>query len=191
MTEPVQNVPAIGVSFVANLNERQQLTFQTYFGRDEDDATANEILDRFVRLASRQAAAAEIEGIEAEIRRHEQALQQYQEDFERLEREFAVKDAKANVEMEELNRQATETFELAYQEHADSGRQTEFTPKGHVAARLKQFDAARAKAREDREKMHAERNVACANLDISRKRYLGEIERLKGELAKRRAIIGV
>lgn len=87
MTEHAVKAPAIGVSIVCDLPPGKQMTLQTFFDQDAEDADANALVDRLVKLADRQRALASLPQLRKDLKKQEETLAKMQADFARLEAE--------------------------------------------------------------------------------------------------------
>lgn len=72
--EAVEKVIATGVSIVVGLTNDRQITFQTGFEGDEEDAAINRRFDRIMRLADRQKAKYSMKEAVKELAQREKAL---------------------------------------------------------------------------------------------------------------------
>jgi hypothetical protein len=87
-----KSVPALGVSFSANLGEGPKavnMVFQTHIGGDETQEQIDARLDKLVESIERQKAIAEIPEIEASIKKHQTAYDNLVDDIERLDKQRA------------------------------------------------------------------------------------------------------
>jgi len=182
--------PAVGVSILKNLGGNAQITLQTFYPQDATSAEADSIIDALVFRVNRQGAMAEIPDLQEELTKHEKTAAQFDEDFARVEAEFQHAQAARVVEAKTLEVDRKKIHDEAYAEHAKSGRQTAFEPRGHVKQILSRHDAALSRLTSEIEKAQAERDQAVNNLNISRERYAAEIARLKSEISKRTALLG-
>lgn len=162
---PVQKVIATGFSLVVNLAGERQITFQSGYEGDEDDASINARLDRMMAFADRQKAIYQIPEIEDELFKHRETLANFIEDRDRIEanhvkaqaereaqiaaldgelRAEAVADAKEKVNVEILHAQDLRNAEIKrgqedWQKHGKLGA---YKPAGAVKANVDRCNEA-------------------------------------------------
>lgn len=175
--------PALGISTVVNMGDRQ-ITLQFHAPLDMAPADLNEIIDRVMAVADRQQAKAELPALHAELDKHVQTVAQFDEDSARVEHDFEVEQAKADVTIATLVEEKAKAINEAQEKHVASGRVSEFQMGPAVASRVKGFDRDIENVKAAKEKRQAERDLAVNNLGISRQRYDTAIEGLRAKIAE-------
>lgn len=185
-----KEVPAIDCAVQMAIGPTAQITLRTFIERDADDAVANAILDKMVKLAERQKAKTDIEVLEQEIRDHQKTL-------ENLDRNAATLDARYNAdkgarerEVEALNKQITDIAQAAADEWARGGRQGDYKLRGQSEANANRLKAEILKVKQAQDKDDDERSRQQVDLATNRKRFLDEIATRRAAIAKRLELIG-
>jgi predicted nucleic acid-binding Zn-ribbon protein len=189
--EATRQAPAIGMSLVMNLGGDRQATLQCFIAQEDGEDKANDLLDRMFRIGDRQKARYELDGLTDELAKHESTLTQLNEDFDRLEKEFATKSVELQEEVRGYQAEAEALRQEGYNKWAASGRRGEYHPEGYTKSGIARAEDAAMKAAEAMTKAANERTNEMAGIRVSQLRYGTEIERIKSEIAKRRTLLGM
>jgi hypothetical protein len=178
------------VGFTIGLANDRQVTFQTGFAEDEDDATVNARFDRIMRLADRQKAKYELVELRAELETHEKALARLDEDIARVDNDFDRSQAQLDVEIGEYQRLLTEARDKAYQNQIASGRSGKQPLSGHVKSQIAAYERAIEDGAKSKEKNVAEREQHRGTVIAQRARYEEEIASRLAKIAEKEALLG-
>lgn len=186
----VVNVPALGFSFTANLGDARQLVVQTHVPFDAPMAEINAALDKAAAAMDRQKARYEIEHLQDKLDLEEATLQKQRDNMAHLDADHDKKVAELKVQIETLQEDHKNAHEEGYNQHVNSGRAGAFVPKGALHSRLERIKDTIAQIGEQIKKAEAERDQAHANAAINDAAFEKSLARLRGEIEKRRALIG-
>ncbi|HEY1858662.1 hypothetical protein [Acidocella sp.] len=183
--------PGIDITLTGNFGGDRQMAVRTMLVQATAENEAHEIVDRVFRIFDRQKARYEIVDLSEELRKNEQALARFQEDMPAVEAKYQKEQAARDVEIEELRKRYSEIVSKAESEHDTSGRRGQFRPQGHIKSDLENVERQIAKVADEKAKVKAEREEFLKSHDqVGVKRYEEEIARLRGEIDKRKAVLG-
>lgn len=191
--ERVQPVPAVDISIVSTLAGDRQIQMRTAILQETGEAEANEILDRLFRLADRQKARYELDGLVEKLegeRGLRPMLKQFTEDALKLAEDHEKAQAKRKEQIAELNRAGEERFKVVYDDARKRGVQGDIEPRGSEKANLKRIKDQIASISAEMHKAEEEHKAAVGNLQQNVARYTEGIVQLEGEIEKRRALLG-
>jgi hypothetical protein len=159
----VTKEPAVGFSVTTNLDGNRQIVMQGFFAAATPADEANAVLDRVLALADRQRARYELPEVEEELRKHKDALAQFEEDRARVELDFTRDQARREVEIAEMEKvrdeerakhladfnanilkvqgHREEQYKLGLDAHVRGGRGGSYVPRGHDKANLDRVDS--------------------------------------------------
>lgn len=157
----MSEVPAIGFSTTVNLNGDRQIVFQGFFPADHTDADANALLDRVMRLADRQQAYYERQGVVEELRKHQETLAQFHEDRDRIEVAHATAQAERQVMVKAMVDNRPDARKAQFIELAKGVKALEDQRQGEFNAGERQFQLSGRKGDE----VYEPRGTRKANLE--------------------------
>lgn len=188
MSDAPAVVPALGYSITANLAGEKQIVFQCYVGQDEDDAAVNAKLDRVIAFVDRLKARAELPDLRDELSKHEKTVAQFDEDRAKLDNQFRSAAAIAELKIKTLVADKEKMFAAAEAQFRKDGRVGDFNPTGHTRTNLDRQDAGIKAIEDEIEAMRNQRAIEIENVDISRRRFQQEIDRLLAKIAEREKV---
>lgn len=170
MGDIVKEVVGTSFALVVGLSDNQQITFQSGFAEDEDDAAVHARIDRLTRIARRSQLLAEVPKLKEERAQLIDQQAQTRADEARLDADYAA-------EVGRLEALKKDTFDVGYNEHVRAGRSGPYAPRGAAAQAI-------SGAQRDLEKMDAERKVVLQQREGFHKRIDLRVAQIDEKLAE-------
>lgn len=111
--EPVVKAYATMFQIVIGLSDNRQISFNSGFESDEDDAAVNARMDRIMRIADRQRAKYEIPELLKDIAKRQEVIDNLTEDRKRVDEQYEKDMASMGASMAELERRCTADVEAS------------------------------------------------------------------------------
>lgn len=146
----------------------------------------NDVLDGVRLIGDRQRAFFEIEGLEKSIAEHKKTKQALIEDMERLDKQHDEDMASIAAKVDTLRGEQDKIAGEARAAWGASERRGDFKLTGRFQASYNAQQLEIVHLGEDVTKKKAEREKAHANSGVSQGRLQEEIDRLQGEIDKRK-----
>lgn len=187
---PAVPLPGIDIQLARNVGGDRQIVLKTMVAQDTDPKVLDGVLDTMMRRIDRQAAIYDTEGLEREIRDHEQTLRRFRADLEDVDARHIRALAIIDEQIREIQVTRAAALEEGRLAHEKSGRTMPFEPKGALYRTIDAHDRAIESKATEKEKAEQERLVALKNLHTNIARYEEEILIRQERLDKLRQIVG-
>lgn len=178
----VRQEPVVAVTITCNLGQSRQMQLAAHFGRDEDAAVQNEVLDRISGLADRQKARYDLDDEEKNFRTVGLNLRNMIAGMGIAEKVLANQISEIKAKILGYQDAKKEAFNNGAEAWAGSGRKGAFQPNGHLNSQLKAIDAEIARAKQALE-------AAPKDAAQERGKLVNNIQRYQEDLGVRRAAI--
>lgn len=172
----------VAFSLVVGCGDARQMNFNAHFGRDEDPAVQNAIIDKIMALGDRQKARYDLSKMESEFEEVGRHLRNFLNAIPIAEKTAEHQLAVLNAKLVAQRGARDDVFKAGYEAHGVSKRRGVFEPAGALKGRLNGMDIDIAKT---------EAAIAAVPADVAQGRSLTATNVLKyqDDLKKRRAQI--
>lgn len=186
--DPAPPERAIGYSITVNVGPVHQMVAQLHVGEDEDDEAINAKLDRVFVTLDRRGAMYEVEALEEERLKHQQAVDQYAKDWKEVDARVERAVAGLDVQVLELQQRKSSVTNKGAASFQASGKQGSYRPSGQTEQSIKNIEAAMDGAKKDKEKLKAEGAVEVANFKVNVAKFETAVAEMDRKIAAKRKL---
>lgn len=179
--------PALGYSVLANLGGDRQITVQCFVSSDETLKSINTKIDTALAVVDRQKARYELVDLREERHKTAETLAQFEEDFARVELEFAKAQEELKGQIPQVQAAANEAFEKGYADYVTTGRRGDYKPAGTTKQIMQAAEMSERNIREALQKNQNERDQALQQTQISIQRFKQALATIDAKIADREA----
>lgn len=184
-------LPAIGISYIAQLGGDRQMTLQTFVAREDSPEAANRVIDHMIALGERQKARFDLDREEEQFHLKGAAIENMIRAIPHAEENHRLLLADKLKAIGDLEAKSEAEIAEGYDEHALGGRKGSYSLTGARKQRVEGMARDLARHKADVEKAEAERSQFLQNQEHTILHHQTEFLKMRSRINNMRSTGGL